>query len=163
MDILRELSIVDIRKCFIDLLENEKLIMAQKCLPYLGESGVNFGQEPFPDIKENTNPLIRYAAFGKINCVKLLVQLGVDVNYLSNHKTTAIMYVFQNGFIEIVIHLLNVGARIQINDEKMTDFYNSTHMKKYMKLLDVYHKAFSIDGKLHSGIVLRQITDDADK
>ena len=86
------------------------------------------------DAKHTENPLITMSVIGNLDAVIFLVEkLDADVNYLSIDKTTAIMYAFQKGNIDIVVYLLSKGALTKIKGltwkNKMTDFADQKQIR----------------------------------
>ena len=125
----------EIRKIFLACLEdfsefNQKL--AERCLKYVND--INFGDHD----SYNINPLIRMSYHGKLSAVKFLVENNADIEHLSEHKTTAIMYAFQAVHIPVVTYLLDRGAQIQVGNQKMINYHKKEHINQYFKLIEYY-------------------------
>src|SRR5437899_2646813 len=73
---------------------------------------VNFGNS---HTGENINPLIYASRHSKWDIIRFLIEeTDVDVNYLSENDTTAIMYAAEISAFSIVEYLLENGAFINI-------------------------------------------------
>lgn len=89
------------------------------------------------------NPLITMAWNGKLEAIEFLVEnTDVDIEYLSENNTTAIMYAFQNGKTDEVVYLLSKGAKTEIRTTtktiKMTDFASSDKLTCYGDLINYF-------------------------
>jgi len=62
------------------------------------------------DHNDMTNPLIYACSNGKYEIVKILIENGANINYISKNNTTPIMYAAQHNHYDIVIYLLSLDA-----------------------------------------------------
>ncbi|RYE14237.1 MAG: hypothetical protein EOP34_07040 [Rickettsiales bacterium] len=106
------------------------------------------------------NPLLSTIMSGKINNVKFLVEMcNADINHLvqdneynANRMITPIMYAFKNissNLVDIILYLLEKGAKIEIENEKgdlikMSEMFNKKLSKEYgaCYLIHGYGKLF---------------------
>lgn len=126
----------ELQKIFLKILEEENIVLAKIIHKYL--KTVNFGNS---NNKESANPLIRMSYLGKLDSVKFLIENGADINIVSENGTTAIMYAFQNGHIDIVKYLLDKGAATKTEKTKMTNYAPTpilldVNTQKYLILID---------------------------
>ena len=64
----------------------------------------------------NKNALMYASQFNNINCAKLLLLVGIDVNKVDDHKSSALMYASYMGNYEMVKLLLSNGANTSLKD-----------------------------------------------
>ncbi len=145
--ISNELSLLDdteLQVMFLVSLDAHIFELSKKCLQYL--ASVNFGD----DMK--SNPLIRGAYLNNLDAVKFLLDNGADINYLSYNKTSAIMFAFQQGHVEMVKILYDSGAKIIIGEKQMTSFTPSDDKIKNKILNEVINYLDSKNNELRNKI-----------
>ena len=67
----------------------------------------------------------------------------LNINHVSIYGSIAIMFAFQNGHTDVVIYLLNKGAKITTDKKTTTGFYESTHRYEYTKMLEQSNELYS--------------------
>ena len=68
--------------------------------------------------KNKRSPLSSSSSSGKIDIVRLLTsQEGIEIDILTNNKTTSFNYACSKGFLEIAKLLFSKGARINAKDK----------------------------------------------
>ena len=70
-----------------------------------------------PDRTEDATPLIIASCYGKIECVKLLLEHGTDVNTIDNEGRTALFYAMVYRQDEVKKLLSDNGASYDICDK----------------------------------------------
>ena len=137
-----------VKKKFLESLEEGTFYLAKILLKHL--ETLNYGSS---HDNEDINPLIRMAHLGKLDAVKFLVDNGADINFRSVNSTTAIMYAFEKGHVDIVKYLIEKEAitkhekakitdfPIHITSEKRTEIDNINN--KYLDLIDYLLKRIS--------------------
>lgn len=133
---IQNLSLQDKQIIFIKLINEKNYNTAKKCLGYL--ETINFGSYSKHETEQSQiNPLINAAYLGNLETVKFLVENYADIDHLSDNQTTAIMYAFQNGHMDVVKYLYDKGAKIKIGTKKMTDYiYKEKPIKMCVSLID---------------------------
>ncbi|MEP6755618.1 MAG: ankyrin repeat domain-containing protein [Chthonomonadales bacterium] len=81
-------------------------------IEFMGKRGVPMD---IPNSKNET-PLLMAARYGQIDCVKLVLSLGANINAQDMYGTTALHWSARNGNIEKVKLLLNNGADTDLVD-----------------------------------------------
>lgn len=64
---------------------------------------------------------------------RALLDLGANINALSNYGTTPAMFVAQNDNIELLKHFIQNGALLEVNNKQVIDYARSDAMtRKYL-------------------------------
>ncbi len=127
----------EIKTIFLITLECNMIDTAKMCLDILKTP--NYGKHhAFDDNNgpDDIQPLLYAATQGKLRMVKFLVENGADIEYLSIYGSTAIMFAFQNGHTDVVIYLLDKGAKITTDKKTTAGFYVCVYRNEYTKMLE---------------------------
>lgn len=74
-----------------------------ECVAALIKYGANLNQQEY---SRNAPPLFAAAQFNNVECVKLLTKAGCDVTIKTKTGSTAIVVAAQEGYADVVVHLL---------------------------------------------------------
>lgn len=145
---LKTAELKTVQKFFIEALEQENIMLATSCLKFLPK--INFGSSHCCDSIGNTsNPLIRMAHIGKYQSVKFLVDNGAEIDYISANRTTAIMYAFEMGHIDIVKYLYEKNAKLNVGMRTMVSYGRKEYVDSYMTFLTYLHERLVESKKLN--------------
>lgn len=115
------------QKLLLELMEKDASI--EKLQIVVAKFDVNFGDDHF------TNPLFIACHKAKAHYVKFLVDNGADVNKVSIHGSTAIMYSYQQGDFDSYLYLLLKGCPTK-TDKFSIKNYPCTDKQKMQKFME---------------------------